>query len=289
MKLIGLAARNLFRVQIPLLKFGKSRDEMEADEINKELREILVRMITSREEAEIDREAPGSFGDDFLASLVRAKNSGDPNKRISLEEMVDECKTFYFAGQETLNSSLTWTVYLLALHPHWQDEVRKEVGRVFGQNAPDPEGLAKLKTMGMVINEALRLYPPTAGITRRVQKKAVRLGNVTLPADMNLFIPTLWCHYNPDVWGQDAHRFKPERFAEGIAKATGNNMTAFMPFGLGQRNCVGSSFATAEVKTTLSMILQRFSFSLSPAYVHSPCLQVTLRPQHGVQLILHPL
>ena len=83
------------------------------------------------------------------------------------------------------------------------------------------------------------------------------------------------------------HLFKPEGFSEGIAKAINNNIAAFFPFGIGPRNCVGLNFATTEAKIALSMIIQRYAFTLSPAYVHSPFQLVTIRPQHGVQVMLH--
>ncbi|TQD83615.1 hypothetical protein C1H46_030853 [Malus baccata] len=142
--------------------------------------------------------------------------------------------------------------------------------------------------MSMIINESLRLYPPLVSIARKVGR-VVRLGNLIVPANVELFIPSLAIHHEPQLWGQDAHLFKPERFSEGIAKATENNIAAFLPFGLGPRNCVGMDYATTEAKIALSMILQRYPFTLSPGYVHSPVQYITVRPHHGVQVILHSL
>ncbi|KAK6242604.1 hypothetical protein SCA6_007993 [Theobroma cacao] len=79
------------------------------------------------------------------------------------------------------------------------------------------------------------------------------------------------------------------QLAEGTAKATKYNAAAFIPFSLGPRSCVGMSFATTETKTALSMILQRYTFTLSPAYVHSPFTILKLQPQHGIQVMLHSL
>lgn len=142
--------------------------------------------------------------------------------------------------------------------------------------------------MGMIINESLRLYPPVVGIIREVGTKT-RLGKLVLPANIGLYIPNLKLHHDPQIWGNDVQLFKPERFSEGITKATNNNLGAFIPFGLGPRTCVGFNFATMEAKIALSMILQRYTFSLSPAYVHSPTQLLTTSPQHGVQVILHTL
>ncbi|PON97256.1 Cytochrome P450, E-class, group I, partial [Trema orientale] len=108
-------------------------------------------------------------------------------------------------------------------------------------------------------------------------------------ANIDFFVPILALHHDPQIWGEDVLLFKPERFSEGVAKATNDNTAAFIPFGMGPRTCVGFSFAIIEAKIALTMILQRYSFTLSPAYVHSPVQILTTRPQYGVQVILHPL
>ena len=142
--------------------------------------------------------------------------------------------------------------------------------------------------MTMIINETLRLYPPVPGTSRKVGRE-IRLGKLLLPTNIELNISSIALHHDPDLWGDDVHLFKPERFAEGIAKATKYNAAAFIPFGLGPRSCVGMSFTVTETKIALSMILQRYSIALSPAYVHAPIPQLTLRPQHGMQLLFNSL
>lgn len=142
--------------------------------------------------------------------------------------------------------------------------------------------------INLIINETLRLYPPSVLLNRKV-KEEVKLGKYALSANMIMIIPTLALHHDSRIWGDDVNLFKPERFSEGVAKATNNNPAAFQPFGLGPRTCVGHHFATNEAKIALSMILQRYSFTLSPTYTHSPVVVLTVQPQHGVQVLLHPL
>lgn len=145
--------------------------------------------------------------------------------------------------------------------------------------------------MSMIINESLRLYPPIVTISGRTVSREVRVGKLSIDpaANLELLIKPLSLHHDPEFWGQDVHLFKPERFSEGVVKATKNNPAAFLPFGMGPRKCVGFNFATTEAKVVLSMILQRYSFNLSPTYVHSPYEALTLCPQHGVQVMLHSL
>ncbi|PQQ04529.1 cytochrome P450 CYP749A22-like isoform X3 [Prunus yedoensis var. nudiflora] len=124
---------------------------------------------------------------------------------------------------------------------------------------------------------------------RRKAEREVKLGKLIVPANVDLVMSCLSLHHDPLIWGQDAQLFKPERFAEGVAKASNNNAGAFLPFGVGPRTCVGLNFATIEAKIAVSMVLQRYSFTLSPGYVHLPFQQVTNRPLRGVQVMLHSL
>lgn len=140
----------------------------------------------------------------------------------------------------------------------------------------------------MIINETLRLYSPAVSIARKVRKET-KVGSLIFPANINVQIPVLALHQDPEIWGQDAHLFKPERFSEGIAKATNNNPRVFLSFGYGPRYCVGSSFAINEAKITLSMILQRYRFTRSPSYVHDPVHLITLRPKSGIQIVFQAL
>ncbi|PON64468.1 Cytochrome P450, E-class, group I [Trema orientale] len=272
-------------------KFFKTKDEIESELLQQEVRNCMIEMIKKRL-YKVMNGGEDSYGSDFLGVLIKAHHDADNNPIISVDDLVDECKTFYVAGQETTNTLLAWTVFLLAIHTDWQEETRKEVLNLFGQEKPNPDGISKLKTMSMIINESLRLYPPVIGILRKAEREAereVRLGNLILPADLQVYMPTLALHHDPQIWGADVHEFKPERFSEGISKATNNNVAAFFPFGIGPRNCVGMNFASTEAKIALSMILQRYSFTLSPTYVHSPIQFLTLHAQHGIQVMLQSL
>ncbi|PPD99737.1 hypothetical protein GOBAR_DD03209 [Gossypium barbadense] len=280
--------RNVFKTRLPIIsRFWKSSDEIESDKLAKMIYDSVMKIVKKREEKVVTGEAD-SFGNDFLGLLVNAYHDLDENNKLSIQDLVDECKTFYFAGQETTNSLLAWTILLLAVHTDWQEKARREVIEIIGKGNPNSEGIAKLKTITMIINETLRLYPPATGTIRKVERE-VRLGKLVLPTDLEVNIRIMALHHDPDLWGDDVHLFKPERFAEGISKATNYNAAAFFPFGLGPRSCVGMSFAITETKIALSMILQRYTFTLSPTYVHSPLPLITLKPQHGIQLLFHSL
>ncbi|KAL7216592.1 hypothetical protein ACSBR1_028523 [Camellia fascicularis] len=184
---------------------------------------------------------------------------------MSFEEVIEDCKAFYFAGQESTSNFLLWTMVLLSIHPKWQVRAREEVT--------------------MIMNEVLRLYPPAATVIRTIHKDT-KLGNMTLPSGIELLLPIILVHGDHDIWGKDAIKFKPERFSQGIANATKNQQVSYFPFSWGPRICIANNFALIEAKLALVMILQRFSFKLSPSYTHAPTYAVNLRPQHGAHLTL---
>ncbi|KAB2092393.1 hypothetical protein ES319_A02G027600v1 [Gossypium barbadense] len=283
-----IVSQNLSKTRIPLIsKLWKSADLLESEKLAKEIQDRVMKIVKKREDKVVNGEV-NSFGNDFLGLLVNAYHDSDEKNRISLEDLVAECKTFYFAGQETVNSLLAWIVLHLAIHGDWQEKGRREVVDIFGNQNPHLEGIAKLKIMTMIINETLRLYGPTTVLQRTVIRE-IQLGKLLLPANIDILPLNIGLHRNPHFWGNDVHHFKLERFAEGIAKATNYTAAAFFPFGLGPRSCVGMTFAMIETKIALSMILQRYTITLSPAYVHSPILILTRQPQNGIQVILEPI
>lgn len=120
------------------------------------MKDCFMEIIKAREEKLNNGEADG-YGNDFLGLLVKAKNEPQISERICMEDVVDECKTFYFAGHETTNVLLAWTMFLLALHKQWQEEARNQVFNVFGHNNPTLEALPKLTTVIINFNLSLIL------------------------------------------------------------------------------------------------------------------------------------
>lgn len=223
-----------------------------------------------------------TYGKDLLG-LMLTESEGQ-GKKFTTQQLMDECKTFFFAGHETTAGLLTWAMLLLAANTEWQEKAREEVMEVCeGLQLPDVETLHKLKIMGMIINETLRLYPPAIVITRFALTD-MKLGELFIPKDSSVWIPVLAIHLDPELWGDDAHEFKPQRFEQGVANACRHPL-AFLPFAFGPRNCVGQSFALMEAKIVLAIILMRYRFSLAPSYRHAPVTMLTLKPHHGAQII----
>lgn len=140
----------------------------------------------------------------------------------------------------------------------------------------------------MILNEVLRLYPSVIALYKHAYKET-QIGNLSIPSGVDVTLPTMLINRDPELWGDDAEEFKPERFAEGISKACKDHQSAFIPFGWGPRTCIGQNFANIEAKVAIAMILKHFWFELSPNYIHAPYTVMTLQPQHGAQIILHQL
>ncbi|KAK8948628.1 Cytochrome P450 734A1 [Platanthera zijinensis] len=288
-----IAARNFETVRLPLLrmiftyrKLVRNKDEVEAEKIEQDIKASVLKLIMAREKRKESGDGD-DYGDDLLGSFMRAHHE---TGSITVDDIVDECKTFYFAGQETSSIMLSWASFLLAINTDWQDKVRMEVKQLFGDRSPSSEdsaAIARLKTMTMVLNEALRLYPPILNVLRTVARDC-KVGDVLLPKGMHIQISQLVVHHDPSTWGDEGQLFSPEKFADGVAGATASG-AAFFPFGFGPRFCVGQGLAMLEAKVALAMILQRYSFTLSPAYAHSPVSRLTCRPLHGIQAVLKRL
>ncbi|XP_068664612.1 cytochrome P450 CYP72A616-like [Aristolochia californica] len=271
---------------IPGLRFLPTKENQRRRELNKRVRTLLTAMIEKREKGM--KEGRDSGAHDLLGLLLDAKRNGrndyDEKIEITIEDVIGECKLFYFAGSDTTAALLTWTMVVLSMHPSWQDRARKEVVEVFGKRTPDIDGLSRLKSVTMILYEVLRLYPPATILIRHTEKQ-VKVGKLLLPPGIQVGMPIVLIHRDPRLWGEDAGEFNPERFANGVSMAS-KQPGAFFPFGWGQRICIGQNFGLMEAKTALAMVLQHFRFELSPSYAHAPHVAITMHPQHGAHIIL---
>jgi cytochrome P450 len=134
--------------------------------------------------------------------------------------------------------------------------------------------------MDQVLNETMRLMPPV----RAQNRDAIddhQIGSVKVLAGTSVIIPLAVIHQSKDIWGEDAHLYNPDRWS----KSDSQHFSSFMPFGAGNRICLGRNLARMEAKLILSFLLRRFTLSVAPGYRHAPGIGETLLwPKYGVQL-----
>ncbi|EEF44378.1 cytochrome P450 CYP72A219 [Ricinus communis] len=278
-----LLLRSLINLNSLWSRFLPSELNKRMMQIHQEIQSLLLGLIENREKAVLS----GNENQNDLLNLLLKSNFNEvhQNKNIGMsrEDMIEECKLFYFAGHETTANLLTWTMIVLSMHQNWQERARQEVLQLIGKNKPTFNDLNHLKTVKMILLEVLRLYPPTS-LVRSIYKET-KLGEYSLPAGVSLKVPLYLVQRDPELWGADATEFNPERFSNGITKAAKD----FFAFGWGPRICIGQHFAMLEAKLALALILQHFSFELSSTYRHAPNVVLTLQPQFGGQIILRKI
>ncbi|KAJ1701129.1 hypothetical protein LUZ63_000908 [Rhynchospora breviuscula] len=271
-----LLKANLF-TSIPGTWFLPTKTNREAHQLNQQICSLIRNIVQEHKQQDSSKR-------DLLYSIIEGSTS-IPEQTVSAEEfIIDNCKSIYFAAFETITVGTTWCLFLLAVHPEWQDLVRKEILDVTHGVTPDFDMLRQFKMLNMVIQETFRLIPPLSFILRETTHD-MKLQNIHVPKGTFIQINIPMLHRDVDLWGLDAEVFNPNRFANGISGAC-KYPHMHAPFGFGPRTCAGQNLAMVELKIVLSLLLMRFSFDLSPNYVHSPSYKMTVEPQHDLPLIV---
>ncbi|CAL4914588.1 unnamed protein product [Urochloa decumbens] len=285
--LLEITMATFLDVPVPGLKYLPTESNRRKWMLERKLKSLLKQIIQPRL-------ASGEYGNNDLLGVMLASCIETNSQRgkqvdlsLSMEEIIHECKLFFFAGHENTALLLTWSVYLLSIYPEWQERLRKEVLREFGSDPPNPNALGKLKEMTMVLFETLRLYSPALFMQRKTLSD-MTVGSTKLPKGIAIVIPIPIMHREKEIWGEDADEFNPQRFENGISAAA-KVPHGLLAFSMGPRSCIGQNFSMLEAKSTLALILQKFSFTLSPEYVHAPVDLFTLKPKFGLPVIVTPL
>lgn len=215
-----------------------------------------------------------------LLDLLLDGEDPKTGRKMTTSELRDNLLTFIVAGHETTALTLSWALYLCAFDPEVQAAARAEAQAVLGSRAATAADVSTLPLVRRIIDEALRMYPPAAFLSRTAQAKDELCGREVLPGD-TVILPIYALHRHHKLW-QDPHRFDPSRFAD--AKAI--DRFSYLPFGDGPRICIGASFALQEAVIILATLLARFRFSAIPGKDPKPVLILTLRPEGGVWLLV---
>jgi cytochrome P450 len=222
---------------------------------------------------------PATAPDDILTLLLRAQDP-ETGQAISETELRANIVTFISAGHETTANALSWSLYLLSQSPFWCERIVAEARR----EMPGPvETLAdRLVETRAIIDEAVRLYPPIAAISREAIGADELCGTAVRPGDIVVIAPYV-LHRHRTLWRQP-DVFDPSRFLGGRREAI--DRYSYLPFGAGPRVCIGAAFALQEATLVLVTLMRHVSLELAPGHSVWPMLRVTLRPEGGLPMIV---
>jgi len=219
--------------------------------------------------------------DDLLTMLMEVEDA-DTRERMTNTQLRDEVITIFLAGHETTANALSFSFYLLAQHPEMKQKIVDEFQRVIGDSEMTFENLSKLEFTTMVIKESMRLYPPVWGITRDASKEDV-IGGYRIKKGDSIAMSPYAVHRLEKYW-ENPLKFDPERFSPERMKNI--HRYAWFPFGGGQRFCIGNNFAMMEMQIVLVLACTQFNFTLAENFKLELEPLVTLRPKHGVKMML---
>jgi cytochrome P450 len=218
-----------------------------------------------------------------LLSMLLDSQAEGAEGGMTREELRDEVKSLFVAGHTTTASGLAWVWYLLAQNPAAERELRRELRTVLGARPPAAEDLPAMSYTGMLIEEALRLYPPT-WVTARAPLDEDAIGGYRIPANCVVLLSPFVTHRHPVFW-DDPERFDPGRFTP--ERSAGRPRFAYFPFGGGPRACIGSALDMMEMQLVVAMVARRFRLTLAPGFRVALDPGITLRPRYGIPMLLH--
>jgi cytochrome P450 len=231
---------------------------------------VIYSLIAKRREEMLQ----GKMFGDLLELLLTARDA-DTGGTMSDEEIRDELATVFAAGHDTTSYALAWTLYLLSQNRDVLEKLQRELDEVESVHV---KGLEFLPYTLATFKEGLRLYPTIPSVPR-IALQNTSLAGFDIPEDSRLFLSPYLIHRHEKFW-QDANHFKPERFLETAQPK------AYIPFGLGERYCLGKNLAMLQGHLLLGMMVKRFDFSLVPDFEVVPKVTVSLFPRDGVKMKL---
>jgi cytochrome P450 len=240
----------------------------------KTLRGVVGEMISERRKSGEDR-------GDLLSMFMLARDE-ETGAQMDDTQLTDESVTMLVAGHETTATTLSWIWALLHQHPEVEARLHAEVDSVLAGRPPTLEDLPRLPYSRMVVDEALRLYPPVYVLSRKVLADDEVCG-FRIPAGSSVDLSPYATQRLPEFW-EEPEQFRPERFTP--EQVAGRPRFAYFPFLGGPRQCIGNAFALMEAQLITVCISQRFRLRMVPGYTPTPEPLITLRPVGGLPMHL---
>jgi cytochrome P450 len=221
------------------------------------------------------RANPDLLGDDILSLMMTSQD--EEGQSMTDQELRDEMMTLLFAGHETTATAIAWAMYWIHYLPEVGQKLQKELGEL--EENCDPVTISRLPYLSAVCDETLRIYPVGLFTFSRVLKQPWALMGQAFEAGTS-FSPCIYLlHHRPDLY-PEPDRFRPERFL-----ARQFSLYEYIPFGGGNRRCLGMAFALFEMKLVLSSILSNWQLELKSDKPIKPVRRgFTMAPEKGVPM-----
>ena len=247
---------------VPFHSMMKNAEEMER---------VVRRVIARKKEA-------GLTGHDILSVMLKMHEE-DP-ERLSENELLGHTTTMFRGGYNPSGMALYWTIFLLSQHPEKLKNVLDELDQLVKDEVPTQEEVANMPYLEGALKEAMRLFP--AGTwTGRLAMQDFALDSHCFAKGTWVLMSPYITHRIPEVF-PEPYRFRPERWLSIHPSAY-----EFMPFSAGPRYCIGTSLALMQLKIALTILFKRFHFALKPGTRVDCAGFNSIRPQHGLPMILH--
>ena len=240
------------------------------------IREVIAGEIQSRRR-------PNNDSHDLLSLLMNL--TYPDGSRMDDAAVCDEVMTLMSTGYETIGDALSWTWYLLATHDEVESQMLSEIDDIVEHRVPDAHAAKSLRYTSMVLDESMRLYPPTWIYVRMAVDKDVLPSGAAIPAGAKIYLCQYVMHRHPSYF-PDPDRFDPSRFSREQVEQ--RPRFAYFPFGGGPRTCIGEAFARMEGVLVLAILAPRFQLELLPQQDVTPHPGITLRPHAGIQMNVKP-
>ncbi len=256
-------------VDLPFLPYGRLL------KLANGLEQKILAIITERRASGAGAQ---EVGNDVLSMLIQARD--EDGTRLSDSQLVGHVNVLFTAGHDTTTSALTWTLFLLAQHPTIAVDLVDELTSVLHGEAPTTQQLNELPLLDRVLSESLRILPPATYTTRRAVDE-FDLGPYHLPARTLLVISNYVTQHMPELY-EAPNNFWPDRWL-----TISPSPYEYLPFGVSTHMCIGSGFALMEMKIVLSMILQRYRFSVVPNSQVDRKQIAAMAPKQGMPMVVY--
>lgn len=203
----------------------------------------------------------------LLSVFARAKY--DDGEFLEMEKIISESIALMVAGHETSAATFAWMMVWMLKKPQVVQKIREEIAASIEKEGRfDPLVISELPYITACLNESQRVSP-SAPATVRWLTHDTQLGKWLFPAGTCIAPCMYLTQRRKDIYGEDAHEFRPERWLDGSCKP---KPWEFFPFGGGRRACAGMAQARQQIRIIIAEIARRVDFESKEAYVTSDTL-----------------